>query len=183
MEAGGGRGALALVGGTILCAAVAASVVWSARANRTALREAPTPPSAQAASPPIPATSEEHVLTPAWVEVPSAAPGTPSSTPSRPDRPAHSTPAIDSAHGELAAIDFIRQRVRAGDSAGALRALDAFDRRFPHARARDEATVIRIEALLKGGNQVEGQRLGREFLRTKTDSLYSAKVSHLLGDP
>ncbi|AKV04403.1 hypothetical protein AKJ09_11066 [Labilithrix luteola] len=84
---------------------------------------------------------------------------------------------------ELAALEGARKKLREGDAAGAQKRLTDFDRRFPHPRVGDEATVLRIEVLFALGRGEDARRLGQAFVATHPDSIYRARVAQLLGDP
>jgi hypothetical protein len=81
---------------------------------------------------------------------------------------------------EVAALDRARGALAAGDAAGALRLLDKYEMSFPKANLAQEATILRIEALLKQGNRDAAVDLGNGFLAEHPASSHAAKVSRLL---
>ena len=107
----------------------------------------PSPPPPERDPAPAPAPSEE----------PAPAPKPAAGAPAAP-------PAATSLTYEVAALDRAREALAAGDAAGALRALDDHDRRFPGGMLGPEATVLRIEALALRGDRASAVRLGKAFL-------------------
>lgn len=128
----------------------------------------PSPPP-QAAPPPAPLPSEE----PAPAEAPKST-----------SAPPIAQPAATSLTYEVAALDRAREALAAGDAAGALRALDDHDRRFPGGMLGPEATVLRIEALALRGDHASAVRLGKAFLDAHPRSPHANRLRSLLGiDP
>jgi hypothetical protein len=81
---------------------------------------------------------------------------------------------------ELAAIRAARAKLGAGDASGAIAALDDYARRFPDGKLRPEATVIRVEALVKRGDRASARSVAAPLLRD--ESPYSKRLHNLLGD-
>ena len=82
---------------------------------------------------------------------------------------------------EVAAIKSAKGALAAGNAAQSLRELDAYKTHFPHGRLAQEASVVRIEALLKSGNQAAANTLADRFLAAHADSPYAARVHTLIG--
>ncbi|WP_437722113.1 hypothetical protein [Sorangium sp. So ce861] len=82
---------------------------------------------------------------------------------------------------QVAMIDHARDALGAGDAAGCLSELDAYDRRFPRSAMGEEATVLRIEALLRLGDRARAADLGQRFLASRPTSPHAAGVRALLG--
>jgi TolA-binding protein len=80
---------------------------------------------------------------------------------------------------EMALLDGARASLRAGRAGDALRTLDGYDTQFPSGLLVPEATVVRIEALVKSGDKAGALRLGERFLRTHPDSPLAARVRSL----
>lgn len=137
-----------------------------------------TPPPARAPEPrgeaPAEAPSAEPVATA------DTAAAKPAETPPRPAARSVERPSLAD---EIAAIDAARVAIGAGDGAGALRALDDHDRRFPGGALGQEATVLRIQALALRGDRATAARLGRAFLDAHPNSALAPRVRALLGDP
>ena len=82
---------------------------------------------------------------------------------------------------EVAAIRSAKGALASGNAAQALRELDAYKMHFPHGRLAQEATVVRIEALINSGNQAAAGSIADRFLAAHADSPYSARVRSLTG--
>ncbi|WP_437690280.1 hypothetical protein [Sorangium sp. So ce176] len=82
---------------------------------------------------------------------------------------------------QVAMIDRARDALGAGDAAGCLAALDAHDARFPRSAMGEEATVLRIEALIRLGDRARAADLGQRFLASRPTSPHAAGVRALLG--
>jgi len=82
---------------------------------------------------------------------------------------------------EVAAIKSAKSTLASGNAVQALRELDAYRSHFPHGRLGQEATVVRIEALLRSGNQAAASAIADRFLSAHPDSPYSARVRTLVG--
>jgi len=85
--------------------------------------------------------------------------------------------------GQIASIDRARDALRSGDAAEAVRRLDAYDHDFPGGILAQEATMLRLEALLRQGKRAEAQRLADRLLASNPTSPYAARVRALLSDP
>ncbi len=82
---------------------------------------------------------------------------------------------------EVAAIKSAKSQLAAGNAAQSLHELDAYRAHFPHGRLTQEASVVRIEALLKSGNQAAASAAADRFLAAHADSPYAARVHTLIG--
>jgi Outer membrane lipoprotein len=82
---------------------------------------------------------------------------------------------------EVAAIKSAKGALAGGNAAQALRELDAYKLHFPRGRLAQEATVVRIEALMGSGNQAAAGAVADRFLAAHPDSPYSARVRTLVG--
>jgi hypothetical protein len=118
-------------------------------------------------------------VAPAQARAPAAPPAS-SSTPSRAPV-VRSQPDISS---EIAAVDQARNVLRAQRPRAALAALDRYDARFGRAGAlREEASALRIEALLESGKRERAKALARTFLAHHAQSPYAARVRALVAEP
>jgi hypothetical protein len=93
--------------------------------------------------------------------------------------PASSAPSLEE---QIAAMDRARAALASGDTAGALRGLDAYDRDFPRGAFSQEATVMRIEALARSGNRARARTLADRFLAANPKSPYARRIHAVLGD-
>jgi len=92
----------------------------------------------------------------------------------------HAAPAPSLAD-EVAAIKAAKSALLAGNASDALHQLDAYRAHFPRGRLTQEASVVRIEALLKSGNRSAASAAGDRFLAAHADSPYAARVHTLIG--
>jgi outer membrane protein assembly factor BamD (BamD/ComL family) len=92
----------------------------------------------------------------------------------------HAAPAPSLAE-EVAAIKAAKSALLAGNASDALHQLDAYRAHFPHGRLTQEASVVRIEALLKAGKRDAASAAGDRFLAAHADSPYAARVHTLIG--
>jgi hypothetical protein len=81
---------------------------------------------------------------------------------------------------EVSALDRVRASLAAHDAAGALRALDAYDRTFPHSVLAEEATVLRVDAFVQSGDRTAAEALGRHFLLIHPASPHASHLRQLL---
>lgn len=138
---------------------------------------------------PAPAVSAKPVPArvtppPPVVDARAAAPRpTPAAT-TEPPRPSSPTP-VPSATGdlreEISSMDRARAAVRAGDGKRALAALADYQKRFPRGTFAQEATVLRIEALVQVGQGATAQALGKKFLAAHPESPHAERIERLLG--
>ena len=84
-------------------------------------------------------------------------------------------------HDELSMLDRARNALGAGEPARALSILDAYSARFPRGSMVPEATVLRIEALVRAGDRDGAQRVGSAFLVRFPRNPYAARVQSLIG--
>ncbi len=91
------------------------------------------------------------------------------------------TTATPSLADEVAAIRSAKGALASGNAAQALHELDAYRAHFPHGRLAQEATVVRIEALINSGNSAAAGAIADRFLAAHADSPYSARVRSLTG--
>jgi hypothetical protein len=83
---------------------------------------------------------------------------------------------------EVAMLDAARQMVST-NPIGTLRALDDYQSQFPHGDLAPEALVLRIEALVRSGQQPAADKLAREYLARNPGSPHARKIRTLLGPP
>jgi hypothetical protein len=171
VKAAGMKVTLSLAAGTGVAGALALALSGD---PGEALTPAPAPmvrvlPSSPVASPPVAVT---HTAPAPPVEEPAPAPI------------ARSTPRTsDALAAELRALEEARAAFVTGDHALALRLLDAYNARFPRRSLGTEATVLRIETLVKGGDRAQATRLARDFLARHADGPYARRVRSLVGQP
>jgi TolA-binding protein len=134
----------------------------------------PVPSVAPAAPAPELPVEAEPADPPAEPAVP-ASPQPPA--PARRPRPVDETDALTR---ELETLDLARQKLQSGDAAGALAALKTYERSFPRGALANEATLVRLEALLKAGRSAEAEALGRRFLQGSAPDLAKQRARRVL---
>jgi hypothetical protein len=91
------------------------------------------------------------------------------------------THAESSVRAELAALDQARAALSAGAPARALSILDAYASAYPRGVMAPEATVLRVEALVRAGDRPAAERVGTAFLARSPGSAYAARIRSLLN--
>ena len=81
---------------------------------------------------------------------------------------------------ELSALDTARSMLAQGDPSGALVRLDSYNKSFPKGRLQLEAEVLRIDALMKSGQQELAKRRAQAFLAKHPNSVLASRVRGLL---
>jgi hypothetical protein len=171
VKAAGVKAALSVVAGTGVAGALALALT-GAPAAPPAPASAPLEKAVQGARPVPPPAAVTHAVPTSVVEEPA------------PARPARSTPrSSDALAAELRALEEARAAFVTGDHALALGLLDAYDARFPRRSLGTEATVLRIETLVKRGDHAQAARLGRDFLARHAAGPYARRVRSLVAQP
>jgi outer membrane protein assembly factor BamD (BamD/ComL family) len=83
---------------------------------------------------------------------------------------------------EVAVLDGARRALADGDPGRALSELSRYDRDFPNGMLSQEATLIRIEALVSKGDRARARALADRYLAAHPNSSHAARVRSLLGD-
>jgi len=83
---------------------------------------------------------------------------------------------------QVGLVDTARALVASGDPGGALRAIDAYDHRFPHGLLAEEASLLRIQALAARGDRGAAALLAQRFHAEHPRSVHTDKIRWLLGD-
>lgn len=82
---------------------------------------------------------------------------------------------------ELATLEGVRAALAAGDAARAVALLDAYEHSFPRGELSPEATVLRIQALLRSHDREAAQRVARRFVEEFPTSTHVSDLRRLLG--
>lgn len=90
-------------------------------------------------------------------------------------------PRADRLREEADAIDAARALLTLGDAAGALAQLESYQRRFGGGALREEALLLRIEALVRAGDRTTASMVARRFLKAYPASVHVDRVAALLG--
>lgn len=173
-------GKWAIVGASVVALATAATAVYSFRPSSTNTPVTVTAAPSVAAPLPV-ATSLPQLPPSATAEVPSAPPLLPAAA----KAPAAAPPALEPPRTlglgqEVAALDRARDALAAGNVAGALRQVDEYESQFPRGALAQEATALRIEALLQQGNRDAAARLADRFLASNPKSPHAARIRLLV---
>lgn len=180
--------AIALIGASIVYVAVShQSPAESPRA--TVSPAAPPPPPTSIVEPPAAPVTEPSSM-PSVPSVPSMHVGALRDAPSERAPIAKPTSATEPGPKgetgdlrlEIAALDSVRQATEGGRPQDALALLDDYAAKFPAGKLREEALVLRIEAL-QGRDRAGAERLAHQLLRNSPDTPYAARVRSVLDKP
>jgi hypothetical protein len=153
-----------------------ASLAAPPAASRPSLLTAPAPFPRLPIASPIEATPPDPIPPPeAPRTLPEPAPAAPAIAPHKSNEGRSTLPA------ELTLLGRAQDAMRAGDAAHALSLLDGYAARFPRGDMVEEATVMRIEALVRAGERSRAQRLADSFLARMSESAYATRVRSLLA--
>jgi TolA-binding protein len=78
--------------------------------------------------------------------------------------------AADELRGEIRLIDAARSALRAGSPEQARQLLEKYAQRYPNGSFRQEAAVLRVEALERSGQRAKASSLARQFLEEHPES-------------
>jgi outer membrane protein assembly factor BamD (BamD/ComL family) len=81
---------------------------------------------------------------------------------------------------EVALLEQVRAALRGGQVETALRRLARYDARFPQGALREEAVVLRMEALKASGQDAAASELRTQFLLDHPDSPHQARVKNTI---
>jgi hypothetical protein len=161
-----------MIGGVL----VTGTVVVARRPGQpkpVAVAKKPAPPLRREAARETPATTAAPEPSPAAIEA-----REPAANPAGRRAVVRSQPDISL---EIAALDEARTALRQGRAQDALAALDRYGAEFGrNGGLRVEATVLRIDALLRSGNRARATELANAFLARNPKSPYAARVRALL---
>jgi hypothetical protein len=83
---------------------------------------------------------------------------------------------------EIVALDDVRASLARHDAYRALRGLDAYDQAFPASVLADEATVLRVDALVEQGDRAAAAALSRRFLVVNPSSPHAPHLRQVASD-
>lgn len=89
--------------------------------------------------------------------------------------------ADSSFNDELALMESARTALSKNDAEVCIRALDRYDRRFPHGMFAEEAPVMRLEALVAKGDRDRARALGESILAKNPDGPHASRIRSLLA--
>lgn len=180
-----------VAGGMIVTTTLATATLVTLTPN-----DAPAPALSRAAAPPAKPpqaapVGDRAVETPLPTSIELAAPAKQATTPARavtraPSAPAPAATGADNASAsesplakELAALDEARAALTGHDAARTLALLDRYERAFPTGALRSEASVLRAEALLEGGDHKGAQALARTLLARDPSGPHAKRLTTL----
>jgi len=82
---------------------------------------------------------------------------------------------------QVAAIDHARTTLESGDESNAIAQVDAYEARYADGAFRQEAELLRIDALDKRGEREKATAAGRRFLKAYPKSPHAARVRALIS--
>jgi outer membrane protein assembly factor BamD (BamD/ComL family) len=86
---------------------------------------------------------------------------------------------VDTLREEARTLDGARNRLTNGDPAASLQRLADYDRRFANGSLHEEASLLRIEALVRLGNRSDARALATRFLKAYPTSVHAERVKSL----
>jgi hypothetical protein len=84
---------------------------------------------------------------------------------------------------EIRALDRVRALLESHDPRAALAQLDEYSRNSPRGALGQEATLLRIEALVAVGDTARAGTLAERFLRDHPNTLHEKRLRSLVGGP
>jgi TolA-binding protein len=145
----------------------------NARPTASAPVTTPGKPARSAPSEELPTISPADLPAASATTATTAAPTAP---PARSATPAHD----ETLAAEIALFDRVRAAVGANEPDRALGLLDDYERRFPAGAFRQEAEVVRVQALLQKGDRAAANRAGERFLAAHPTSPHAARLRAML---
>ncbi|HYO95961.1 MAG TPA: hypothetical protein VER33_15690 [Polyangiaceae bacterium] len=127
------------------------------------------PSSAQPSSPESPASEGEAARSPAPSPTSARAPRVPS-------RPGAGAASREDLRDEIRLLDRARAALESNEPRRALAELTRYRERFPGGAFQQEASVLRVEALSRSGQQARAASLAREFVSRHPDSPHVDRV-------
>ena len=159
---------IALAGAVVVGLVTGGAVI----AKRVTKVEGPAPIVAAA---PAPVAPKPAAVEPIPVTVPEA----PKAAEPEPVRRNAKVAPVADIREEIRLLDQARSAVRSGNNAQALRALAKYDQKFPRGQFRQEAQVLRMEALKQNGETARAAALAKKFLSEHPNSPHVERVEHV----
>jgi hypothetical protein len=171
---------VSLVGGGLVAGGIAVHRAHQATATATVSQPRTVSSTSATVTTPVASESQEAVPSAASAaaeETTSAAPLAASSVSSRPTRPEAAAGRLSR---EVAALELAHQALAAHNPSSALHLLDHYRAEFPNGALGSEATVLRVQALLAGGNRAAAQTLADSYSSAHPDSPYARRIQDTL---
>ena len=154
---------------------------------------ASTPPAIDSAPAPLetaPLETAPAIASPAIPDaIPSPASLAPAISAKRPASPRASQkndPSVAiaaSLNAQIAWLDRARRAIEAGDPATALHLLDDYRATYPEGTLSQEAELLRIEALIAGGQRAAAESLATRFIAAHPSSPHARRIRELVNPP
>lgn len=135
----------------------------------------------EAAASPASTTARPAPSTAAANPTPAAPMGSTASFAAEPSPSPLTTEATSALTDEVRSLDAARRELSAGHARAALAALETYRARFPQGSLRTEATVLRVEALLRAGDRASAEREANDIVRAAPGTRHAARVLDLLA--
>ncbi len=103
--------------------------------------------------------------------------------PPRRSEPNAAPPAETPLARELRSLDVAREALARGDATTALRELDRHERQFHGGALKNEAALLRAEALLASGNAAAARAIARDLLERDPSGPHARRLRTLAGSP
>ena len=139
-------------------------------------------------SPPLPIESASAMTAPAISDAirspASLAPAMPAKKPASPRASQKNDPSAANAaslNAQIAWLDRARRAIEAGDPATALHLLDDYRATYPEGTLSQEAELLRIEALLAGGQRAAAESLATRFIAAHPSSPHARRIRELVN--
>jgi hypothetical protein len=133
----------------------------------------PAVPSMAVPSPAVPSMAVPSMAIEALPDRPADSPARP---PHRPPPAAETKTEPGNLRIELATLDAVRRATEGGHASHALTLLDKYASKFPTGKLREEAAVLRVEALQASGDRTSAAALARRLLRDSPNSPYAVRI-------
>jgi TolA-binding protein len=98
-----------------------------------------------------------------------------------PDKSRSADP-IDNIAAQLKLLDSARSALKAGSPGRAIALLDQYARTYPRGKLTQEATLLRVEALVRSGKQAQAVSLARRFRTAHPSSPYTQRLESIVGE-
>ncbi len=169
----------ALVGGSVLATRSSAVPSPSNAPPPKAVVTPPPPAHAPApAEPAVPAIDVASLPSAPSVARPAAAPPVENAPPAAPS--ASPPPPESDLKEQVGAIDRARAALARGDTDACLSTLTAYDRAYPNGMLSQEATLLRVQALVQRGDREAARAVAERFLASHPASPHEQRIRRML---
>jgi TolA-binding protein len=125
---------------------------------------------------PAPVAPKTEPMEPVPVTVPELPTAAPKAAPAEPAHKGGKAQPVADIGEEIRLLDQARGAVRSGKHAQALRVIARYDQKFPRGQFRQEAKVLRMEALEGSGESRRAAELAKKFLAEHPNSPHVERV-------